>query len=84
MSKKKILYLLLAVASIAIILALLLSLNAPTGSGTQNPPANSGKPEEPIFVIPENPLGTIGLLSALAVAFGIFALKHKAARKGTL
>ena len=31
----------------------------------------------PVFVVPETPLGTIGIISAIALALGLFALKTK-------
>lgn len=39
-----------------------------------NPPENT---EEPQLVIPESPIGTLGLISALAAGFGMFALLKK-------
>ena len=30
-----------------------------------------------MFVVPENPLGTIGTITALIMAFGVFALNHR-------
>ena len=39
-----------------------------------NPP---DLPEGPEFVVPESPIGTLGLISALATAFGIFAITKK-------
>jgi hypothetical protein len=40
-------------------------------------PGNPQSSDAPVFVIPENPLGTIGLISGLVVAFGIFALRKR-------
>ena len=31
----------------------------------------------PVFVVPETPLGTIGIISAIALALGLFTLKTK-------
>jgi len=39
-----------------------------------NPP---DLPEGPGFVIPESPIGTLGLISALAAGFGMFAIMKK-------
>ena len=39
-----------------------------------NPP---DLPEGPEFVIPESPIGTLGLISALAAGFGMFAIMKK-------
>jgi len=45
-----------------------------TATGETEP---TDDPERPLFVIPENTLGTIGLISALMTGFGIFAIKNK-------
>ena len=34
-------------------------------------------PEEPQLVIPESPIGTLGLVNALAAGFGMFAILKK-------
>lgn len=39
-----------------------------------NPPENT---EEPQLVIPESPIGTLGLISALAAGFGMFTIMKK-------
>ncbi len=47
---------------------------------TEHPPPHptgDPDPEHPTFVIPENPLGTIGLTTALIAALAIFALMKK-------
>ena len=31
----------------------------------------------PVFVVPETPLGTIGIVTAIALALGLFAIKNK-------
>ena len=31
----------------------------------------------PVFVVPETPLGTIGIISAIALAIGLFTIKNK-------
>jgi cytoskeletal protein RodZ len=36
------------------------------------------EPSGPVFVIPESPLGTLGLFGVAALAFGLFALRKKA------
>jgi hypothetical protein len=41
-------------------------------------PSEQPDHEEQLFVVPESPLGTIGIISAFALAFGIFA--HKKVR----
>jgi hypothetical protein len=39
-------------------------------------PSEQPDNEEQLFVVPESPLGTIGIISAFALAFGIFAHKR--------
>lgn len=39
-----------------------------------NPPENT---EEPQLVIPESPIGALGLISALAAGFGMFIIMKK-------
>ena len=48
--------------------------NNPTQPPEELPPANSLNEEIPdsIFVVPESPIGTLGLLAAMAIALGIF------------
>ncbi len=49
---------------------------SPSSSPSSNPNGNQEEaPPSDLFVVPESPLGTLGLLSAVAVAFGIFALR---------
>ena len=45
----------------------------PSGSPMEPRPTPMG----PMFVVPENPLGTIGAFSVLSFVFGIFALKKR-------
>jgi hypothetical protein len=63
------------------------SSGASTGSSTESSAENSTETqdetpseqpdhEEQLFVVPESPLGTIGIISAFALAFGIFAHKR--------
>ena len=90
MSKKKTLLLLLAIICVAIILAYTMNLNSASPNTPENQSGNHSEtseqetPEGPMFVVPENPLGTLGLISAFVVAFGVFALKKKARQKQTL
>jgi hypothetical protein len=39
-------------------------------------PSEQPDHEEQLFVVPESPLGTIGIISSFALAFGIFAHKR--------
>jgi len=75
MSRKSLLIILLAVVSIFLILIVSYGFNNNIAKSSENSPQNNPpeSPEEPLFVIPENPVGTLGMISALAAAFVIFA-----------
>jgi len=52
-----------------------------TETSTQ-PNTNGGTTNDGnLFVIPESPVGTLGLVSAVAIAFGLFALLKKRENK---
>ena len=51
-----------------------ISENTEDNQPQSNPPENT---EEPQLVIPENPIGTLGLISALAAGFGMFAIMKR-------
>ena len=51
-----------------------ISENTEDNQPQSNPPENT---EEPQLVILENPIGTLGLISALAAGFGMFAIMEK-------
>jgi hypothetical protein len=79
-------FLILALISVFILTVLNSPQNAPVTSGSpeEDPdvsPENVDKPQPtpsgPVFVIPENPLGTTGVLIASTLAILIFALKKK-------
>lgn len=79
MSKKKALLLILALICIVIIIFYMMQSpsydqNTEEDQTQSNPPEN---PKEPQLVIPESPLGTLGLISALAAGFGIFEIIKK-------
>ena len=80
MSKKILLVISLAIVCISLILVVSYNLyyNG-VAKNSENQPQNnpSDLPEGPEFVIPESPIGTLGLMSALAAAFGIFAIANK-------
>ena len=85
MSKKA--TLLIALAVILIVLTASYTINyyntaQNTGeTPSQNPPEEPPEtPEGPQFVIPESPLGTLGLISALAAGFGMFTIIMKKRR----
>lgn len=78
--------LLILLATIGIILTLLYVLNglrvpqSTTAQTTEGDPMQNDLPENinrPEFVIPEAPLGTLGLISAIAMGFGAFTLISK-------
>ena len=52
--------------------------NQPTANATPDKTLDDNDDgNEPVFVIPENEFGTIGLISSLTAAFGIFAVTRK-------
>ena len=79
MAKRKLIIpLTLAVISASLMLIYALNFSNQPHAVAETPlDAPPEKPEGPLFVIPENPLGTLGLFSSLAIAFGIFALMRK-------
>jgi cytoskeletal protein RodZ len=44
---------------------------------SEKPSQSQPEPPGPVFVIPESPLGTLGLFGVAAVACGLFALQKK-------
>jgi len=80
MSKKILLAISLALVCLSLILVVSYNLyyNGVAKNSESQPQVNpSDLPEGPEFVIPEGPIGTLGLVSALAAAFGIFAVANK-------
>jgi hypothetical protein len=72
----------------SMLLLSLYSFNSSVAKGTQNPsqngptdlpegPTEPELPQNPLLVVPEISIGTLGLISAFAAAFGMFALMHK-------
>lgn len=49
---------------------------SPSPSPTSDDPQNEVPPGT-TFVVPESPLGTIGIITAIATALGIFAIKQR-------
>ena len=82
MNKRKVaIPLLIAVICAGIILIYALNFaNQPSAAAeTPSEPTsdNSDNPDGPLFVIPESPLGTLGLFSGVAAAFVIFGVIRK-------
>jgi hypothetical protein len=86
MSKRK--KIILSIAAICLIISVMVALslsNQPSGTtkasdqtdNTSTETEPTEEPEGPLFVVPENTLGTLGLISALMTALGIFAIKNK-------
>ena len=71
----------IALALVFIILATFYIMNNPNTiqSTEEDQPQNNPpeSPEEPQLVVPESPIGTLGLISALAAGFGIFTIMKK-------
>jgi len=78
MPKRKSLLILLAILCLALVLSYTLINYNPAQNTEVNQPQSTPPPSEgPELVIPEAPLGILGLISALVVAFGIFAMAKK-------
>lgn len=77
MSSRKLLILIVGVfCVISVVIYYMNYGNLPQNEGNQ-PLSDPNTPEGSVFVIPESPLGTLGLISALAAALGLFALGKK-------
>jgi len=75
MSRRKNLLILLIPVCIATILAYAIyNYSALTLSTQENQPQNPPPSEGPELEVPESPLGTIGLITAITAAFGLFAV----------
>ena len=78
MSKRKSLLILLAIICLAIVLFYAIyGNNMAQNTGENQPESNSPPSEEPEFVVPESPLGVLGLISALSAGFGMFRIMKK-------
>jgi hypothetical protein len=78
MSKRKTLLILLTIICLVIVVLSTIYNYSPTQATQEDEPQSNTLPSEgPEFVVPESPMGTIGLISALAAASAIFALKKK-------
>jgi hypothetical protein len=77
-SKKKLLLSLLALACIIAVVFTAVYYNT-AETAEENPPQGNPpeNPEEPQLVVPESPIGTLGLISALAAGFGTFTIIKK-------
>lgn len=79
MSKKIMLLVICSVVFIVLVASYFMNYrNVPEGSENNQPQNNpSEDTEEPQLVIPESPIGTLGLISALAAGFGMFTIMKK-------
>jgi hypothetical protein len=84
MQRKRRLFILLATIGIILtLLSVLNSLRVPqstTAQTTEEDPMQNDLPDNvnrPELVVPEAPLGTLGLISAIAMGFGVFTLISK-------
>ena len=78
MSGKKLVIIAFAFVCIILAVSYFVSYSDVPGN-TESPPQNnpSDIPEGPEFVIPESPVGTLGLIGVLAAALGTFAIANK-------
>ena len=80
MSRKRLLIIIITIVCVLLILIAAYNINTNTPKTSENPPPNNSPEEnlpESIFVIPENPVGTLGLISAIATALAVFAIANK-------
>jgi hypothetical protein len=78
MPKRKSLLILLAILCLALVLLYtLINYNPAQNTELSQPQSTPPPSEEPELTIPEVPLGILGLISAFATAFGIFAMAKK-------
>jgi flagellar basal body-associated protein FliL len=75
--KRTLLLLLLAIVCIATVMVYMASFANRQAMAEENQQGNSMEPPAEPFVVPESPLGTLGLTSAIIIAIGIFALKKR-------
>ena len=79
MSKKK-MFLVMCTIVLVVLVAFYFVNYRDVPANTENDQPQSTSPENtegPQLVIPETPIGTLGLISALAAGFGMFALLKK-------
>jgi len=83
MSKGKILLLAFILLFLTLSALYVLNYRTPAQTTLANPPTNDNptndtdKPKSPVLVVPENPIGTIGMLTALMAGFGLFIITKK-------
>lgn len=82
MRRRKILLFALLLLFLVLAALYLLNFRAPAKTMLANSPPNNNptdnnpeNPKGPVLVVPENPFGTLGMMSALAAGFGLFAMK---------
>jgi hypothetical protein len=84
MSKKLISIILFILICLSALIVLAYSFGNNIPQDIETPPQTNSPKESPggqLFAVPETPVGTIGLISAAAMAFGIFALLKKQKNK---
>jgi len=79
MSRKKLALGLLILACIILVVSYTILYYNTAQSTEENQPQDNTpeSPEGPQLVVPESPVGTLGLISALAAGFGIFTITKK-------
>ena len=82
-NKRKLLIMGISVASILLVLFLASRFLNSGNITAQSPPSNletlnpDSNPNEPLLVVPENPIGTLGVISSLASAIGLYVMVKK-------
>jgi hypothetical protein len=82
MSRRRKLFVIgVCIACILLVLILASSFLNNGNTATQSPPSNmetlNPNPKEPLLVVPENPLGTLGIVSSLVAAIGLYVFVKK-------
>jgi len=78
MSRRKLVVIVLTLVCIILAVSYILNYYNKAKSSEGQPENTPTETQEgPEFVVPESPIGILGIISALAVAFGLFAVAKK-------
>ena len=80
---KRLLFIIAVVCAVLVLVLAFNLANMPSSKVTVNgePVTTPDTPDGSLFVVPEVPLGVLGSLGALVVAFGIFTMKKRNSNK---
>ena len=79
MSKRKLSIIIIALALILIATSYVVNNRGTIQAGGKDQPQGDStqKPKEPVLVVPENPLGVLGMISAFVAGLGMFIITKK-------